>query len=212
MTIVSEGGQVTRTCKAKLRAVPETKAKTAGEPKRAKQSKEKESPAATRCDLCGATDKPVRYVDGNAACESCAPTAQSGASVLGADETRVPDTKRETEPETKDAVIPLSLGDLARRYAEQMQKDGKTPATIAGYVNDLGIALREIGAETLVADLTPKLVGAYFECDAVMLLRSGGNKSQLSIDKTRRVLRLALDHAVELGWIATAPIPEAKHQ
>lgn len=206
MAIVSEAGQVTRTGKSKLRAVPKSRESKASEPKPAKQGKEKKPKDPARCDLCGATDRPVRYHEGNASCEPCALAVQSDANQAADDQkTRASEQPRDAKPAT---IVTRSLADLARSYEAQMQKDSKTPATIAGYVNDLGIALRELGATTLVADLTAKQVAAYFACDAVTQLRSGGKKSQLSVDKTCRVLRLALEHAVHKGWIVKAPLPE----
>jgi hypothetical protein len=44
----------------------------------------------------------------------------------------------------------------------------------------------------------------------VTLLKSGKPKAKPSVDKTRRVLRLALVWAVEQGWIEKAPLPEVK--
>jgi len=41
----------------------------------------------------------------------------------------------------------------------------------------------------------------------VTKLRSGKSKAKPSIDKTRRVLRLALCWAAERGIVSTAPIP-----
>jgi len=61
---------------------------------------------------------------------------------------------------------------------------------------------------TPIADITPEKVHAFFTSKRVTKLRSGRNKSQLSIDKTRRVLRLALVWAEDSGVIAKAPLPE----
>ena len=71
----------------------------------------------------------------------------------------------------------------------------------------MNVALAVLGEETPVDTLTPAAVQAYFDCDRVTKLRSGKPKSQLSIDKTRRVLRQALVFAVERKWLKSAPLP-----
>jgi hypothetical protein len=74
------------------------------------------------------------------------------------------------------------------------------------------LACKELGAETQISQLTPEQVQAYFDSKPVTKLRSGKKKSQLSVDKTRRVLRLALVWAVEKKWIESAPIPKPAEQ
>jgi hypothetical protein len=73
---------------------------------------------------------------------------------------------------------------------------------------ELRTAAIELGEDTPIQDITPEKVHAFFTCKRVTKLRSGTNKSQLSIDKTRRVLRLALVWAEERGIVAKAPLPE----
>jgi hypothetical protein len=114
-------------------------------------------------------------------------------------------------PKTKAARKPkadLTLADLAGRYIKHIEDQGKSPGTCSSYGAELKLACKEIGAGTKVADITPEMVTEYFESKPVTKLRSGKKKSQLSIDKTRRVLRLALCYAAEKKLIASAPIPE----
>src|SRR5262249_8593642 len=99
----------------------------------------------------------------------------------------------------------FTLAELAELYAAHMEEEGKSSGTISSYGMELKTEMAELGAETLIASLTPDAVQTYFESKRVTRLRSGKPKSQLSIDKTRRVLRLALVWA--LG--EKAPIPEA---
>ena len=101
-----------------------------------------------------------------------------------------------------------TLADISAAYLAHMEEAGKSNGTIASYSMELRVAQDELGETTLVADLTPEHVGEFFTSKRVTKLRSGKNKSQLSIDKTRRVLRLALVWAAERGIIAQAPIPE----
>jgi len=102
-----------------------------------------------------------------------------------------------------------TLTDVATGYLTWMEEQGKSEGTISSYRMELRTALDELGAETPVADLTPDRVGEFFDCARVTKLRSGKAKAKPSIDKTRRVLRLALVWAVEAGLIEKAPVPEA---
>jgi hypothetical protein len=102
----------------------------------------------------------------------------------------------------------LTLADLSERYLRHMEEEGKTPGTCASYAMELKVARDELGAETLVADLTADRILAFNESARVMLLRGGRPKAKPSVDKTRRVLRLALAWATEAGLVgapAAAP-------
>jgi len=119
-------------------------------------------------------------------------------------------TKKKGKAKKAKAVSGVAtLVDLCAAYATQMEEDGKSDGTIASYKMELKTAMAELGEETPLADLTPEKVEAFFKSKKVTKLRSGKNKSQLSIDKTRRVLRLALVWAEERGIVAKAPLPEA---
>ncbi len=117
-----------------------------------------------------------------------------------------------TEPAKKrsprKAKTDITLADLAEKYIKHLEDEGKSPGTCSSYGAELKLACKEIGADTKIADITPERVATYFACKPVTKLRSGKKKSQLSIDKTRRVLRLALVWATEEKWLKAAPIPE----
>ena len=53
-------------------------------------------------------------------------------------------------------------------------------------------------------------MATYYGSKPVTKLRSGKSKAKPSIDKTRRVIRLALVWAVEKKLLKAAPIPEAE--
>ena len=112
--------------------------------------------------------------------------------------------KRQAAPAAAPA---LTLGELADRYLEHLEAVGKSHGTLFSYGMEIRTACRELGAETLIAALTPERVAAYFESPRVTLLKSGRPKAKPSVDKTRRVLRLALVWAAECGWIERAPLP-----
>ena len=139
-----------------------------------------------------------------------APVATEPASEPTAPE---PEPSAESpKPKGKRKKLALSgtatLADISASYLEHMENKGNSTGTIASYGMELKTAMAELGEATPIAEITPEKVQAFFKSKRVMKLRSGKNKSQLSIDKTRRVLRLALVWAAERGIIAKAPIPE----
>jgi hypothetical protein len=110
----------------------------------------------------------------------------------------------------KKAAVPgtATLADIAAGYLAHMEEAGKSDGTISSYRMELRTAAAELGEDTPIADITPEKVQAFFESKRVTKLRSGKNKAKPSIDKTRRVLRLALCWAAERGILAKAPLPE----
>lgn len=101
-----------------------------------------------------------------------------------------------------------TLLDLVGAYCADMEEQGKSPGTISSYRMELCVAADELGEDIPLYEITPEQVAEYFNCKRVTKLRSGKNKAKPSIDKTRRVLRLALVWAAENGAIDKAPIPE----
>jgi hypothetical protein len=99
----------------------------------------------------------------------------------------------------------ITLAKLSEMYLEHMEQDGKSVGTCFSYTMELKSAIAEIGGDTLVAEITPHLIEKFNACDRVMRLKSGKPKAQPSIDKTRRVIRLALTWAAQTGLIASAP-------
>jgi hypothetical protein len=128
---------------------------------------------------------------------------QATAEVAAA-EVVAPATKPKAPRKHKAA---LTLAELAEKYLAHMETDGKSPGTCSSYGAELKLAIKHLGGDVQVASITPEQVAEYFDSKPVTKLRSGKKKSQLSIDKTRRVLRLALCYAVERKLIATAPLP-----
>jgi site-specific recombinase XerD len=102
----------------------------------------------------------------------------------------------------------MTLAELCERYIKHLEEENKSPGTCASYTAELRLAVKHLGGEAHIASLTADQVAEFFGSKPVVKLRSGKAKSQLSIDKTRRVLRLALVWAAEKKWLASAPIPE----
>ena len=127
-------------------------------------------------------------------------------------------TPKATEPQDEYAAQPEApvppkvnsgptLSDAASAYLVALDNDGAGTGTLSSYRMELQLAMREIGEDTLLAELTPERVREYFDCDAVMLTKQGKPKAKPTFDKSRRVLRLCLMHAQDAGLIEVAPIP-----
>ncbi|HVS08621.1 MAG TPA: hypothetical protein VMS76_02010 [Planctomycetota bacterium] len=138
--------------------------------------------------------------------------AKDGAAETVVEPAAEPKATKAKGKKVKKAKAPagdLTLAALAERYLHHMGEAGKSPGTMFSYGMELKTAQAELGAETLVASITPEQVQTFNDSPRVTRLKSGQPKAQPSIDKTRRVLRLALCWAQAEGLIATAPIPQA---
>ena len=103
----------------------------------------------------------------------------------------------------------LTLEDLAAKYLQHLEDAGKSNGTLFSYKLELITALDELGKDTKLADLTPTRVLEYFVSDRVTRTRAGVQKAKPTVDKCRRVLRMALQWAEDSGLVAQAPLPEA---
>jgi hypothetical protein len=145
------------------------------------------------------------------ACETC--------RVIGERQKATPATKgrrkkKEAEPPKRFSNRPsqpsepdMTVTRLAAAYLGHLQDMGKSLATQFSYSMDLGIAKKELGGETRIEDLTLEKVAAFFESPAVTMRKNGKPKTKVTIDKTRRVFRMALAWAEEENLIAKAPLP-----
>ncbi len=142
-------------------------------------------------------------------------TAESGKATPAAEELQpAAKTKKSKGGKAKmDAVSTtggITLYDVSERYLAWLDADGAGDGTIASYGMELKLAQRELGETTLISDLTPEKIQAYFNSDAVTKTRTGAVKAKPTVDKTRRVIRLALVWAAAEKLIDFAPIPESK--
>ena len=170
-----------------------------GRPERTNQMPRKKNvaEATPEADITTNEPAPEAQPETATATEDPAPEAEPPKKPKGRKKTKVPSGN-------------ATLADIAAGYLAHMEEKGNSAGTIASYGMELKTAMAELGEEIRVADLTLERVGEYFASKRVTKLRSGKNKSQLSIDKTRRVLRLALVWALERGIIEFAPLPDTK--
>jgi len=117
-------------------------------------------------------------------------------------------TKKKTKATPAVAIPAPTLSDVMQGFLAWLDADGAGPGTLDSYGMELKLALRELGAETLLADLTVARVQAYFECARVLRTRTGKPKAKSSIAKSRRVFRQALLWAQDEKLVAVAPLPK----
>lgn len=129
-------------------------------------------------------------------------TAEVGATPVVVDAVPKPKGKK-----AKPAAGDITLAELSDRYIAALEAQGKSQGTAFSYRLELALAQKELGAETLLRDLTPQRVQEYFECTRVCKTRGGVLKARVSVEKTKRVLRQALVWAHQAGLIASAPLP-----
>jgi hypothetical protein len=104
------------------------------------------------------------------------------------------------------AAVGMTLAQLADAYINALGAAGKGDGTRMSYAIDLAVALKILGKETLLTEITEDAVTAFFESTTVTKTRTGAPKAKVSIDKTRRVFRQAMDYALKHGFIATHPV------
>jgi hypothetical protein len=102
----------------------------------------------------------------------------------------------------------VTLEQVCEGYLAHMETAGKSPGTIFSYKLEIITALDELGAKTLMSELTAERVLQFMVSDRVTRTKTGVEKAQPTVAKTRRVLRLALTWAEEAKLIEKAPLPE----
>ena len=145
----------------------------------------------------------------NEVIEAEQPTMASGVEQ---DAAAPPEPIEAPAPKRKKAKKPtadITLEDLAAKYLAHLEEAGKSAGTTFSYRLELITALDELGKDTKLADLTPTRVLEYFVSDRVTRTRAGVQKAKPTVDKCRRVLRMALQWAEDSGLVAQAPLPEA---
>lgn len=117
-------------------------------------------------------------------------------------------TKRTKKAAVVVAPTQATLRDVVTGFLAWLDSEGAGPGTLASYGMELKIALRELGPDTLVGELTTERVAAFFDGPVVNCTRTGKAKAKSSIDKTKRVLRQALLWAQDEKLVEVAPLPK----
>lgn len=155
----------------------------------------------------------VAVVDAPIATETPAPTpkgkrkAKDAATSETAEVVATEPAPKSKGKKAKPAAGDITLAELSDRYISALEDAGKSQGTAFSYRLELALAQKELGAETLVRDLTPERVHEFFECARVTKTRGGVLKARVSVEKTKRVLRQALVWSAIAGLVETAPVP-----
>ena len=100
-----------------------------------------------------------------------------------------------------------TLKTAVEKYMEHLEAEGKTERTRYTYHMDLKLALEHFGEEKDIAKLIPAQVAKFFTSDLVTKVpKSGRDKSQITITKTKRVFRQMLVFCRDQGWIEKLPL------
>ena len=95
-----------------------------------------------------------------------------------------------------------------QEYLEHLKSEGKSERTLYTYQKDAEQIIEFFGAERkLTAILTPH-VGKFLKSDVLLKLPRGGERAQLTVKKTVRVLRMFLSWAKEMSYITSLPLPK----
>ena len=101
-----------------------------------------------------------------------------------------------------------TLHQATQAYLEHLRSQGKKERTLYTYGKDFEQIEGFFGSERkLSAILTPH-VGKFFKSDFLLKLPSGRERSQPTVEKTKRVLRMFLIWARETGRIDKLPLPK----
>ena len=139
-----------------------------------------------------------------------AATEPLGAGVAAESPETDNDSQEAAAAATSEHAAPATLAELVESYTTNLTAQGKRASTVWGYHQELKAAMKELGADTRLGDITLDAVAAFYACDRVTKTRSGKPKAMVGIKKTRRIIRLALVWAVDQGWLAEAPVPDLK--
>jgi site-specific recombinase XerD len=125
------------------------------------------------------------------------------------DQSSKPAAKKAKSKSSRKQKPTWTLTEAAIAYLESLKAARKSESTVNAYAADLDLATEVLGAETPIAQLTAADVERFNASQQVTTTKSGRAKAQPTIERSRRVLRLALVFAEQQGAIEAVPI-EAK--
>ena len=101
-----------------------------------------------------------------------------------------------------------TLHEAAQAYLEHLKGEGKKERTLYTYGKDLEQIEAFFGVDRKLTGILAPHVGKFFRSDALLKLPSGKERSRLTVEKTKRVLRMFLIWAHETGRIDKLPLPK----
>ena len=101
-----------------------------------------------------------------------------------------------------------TLHEAAQAYLEHLKGEGKKERTLYTYGKDFEQIEAFFGASRKLTGILAPHVGKFFRSDALLKLPSGKERSQPTVEKTKRVLRMFLVWARETDRIDKLPLPK----
>ncbi len=101
-----------------------------------------------------------------------------------------------------------TLHEAAQAYLEHLKGEGRKERTLYTYGKDFEQIEAFFGADRKLKGILAPHVGKFFRSDALLKLPSGKERSQPTVEKTKRVLRMFLVWAHESGLIDKLPLPK----
>ena len=106
----------------------------------------------------------------------------------------------------KTTTQPTTLGELSEAYLAHLKEQGKKERTLFTYGHDLKDVNEFFGEDKKLTALRPADFGRFLKSDALLKLKTGKPKSDITIKKTVRVMRMMLVWAVETGVLTKLPL------
>ncbi|MBK9386514.1 MAG: hypothetical protein IPN34_17005 [Planctomycetes bacterium] len=136
-------------------------------------------------------------------------TTTNGQITTDAQTTKPAAKKPKSKSSKKPAIKPTwTLTECALAYLESLKVARKSESTVNAYAADLDLATEVLGTETPIAQITLADVERFNASEPVLRTKSGRDKAMPTIERSRRVLRLALVFAEQQGALESAPIAE----
>jgi hypothetical protein len=104
----------------------------------------------------------------------------------------------------------ITLEKAVPKFLDALKEQGKNERTVEVYGRCLENAAQFFVADRPLGKLTPMLIGQYFKSDVMLKKPNGVVKSPITVEQTKRVLRLMLVWANEMGYIADVPLPKSE--
>jgi len=101
-----------------------------------------------------------------------------------------------------------TLNEGLNEYLEHLKSQGKSERTIYTYSKDTEQIEAYFGPEKKLSAILIPHVAGFLKSDALLKLPSGKERSEPTVRKTVRVLRMFLFWAKEQGYIEKLPVPK----
>ena len=101
---------------------------------------------------------------------------------------------------------PATLGELSEAYLAHLKEQGKKERTLFTYGMDLRDVNGFFGEDKKLTTLRPADFGRFLKSDTLLKLKTGKPKSDITIKKTVRVMRMMLVWAVDTAVLTKLPL------